>query len=452
MSYTFATLAQARAQLSQRLYDSGMVFWTSAELDVYLNEALRTWNSFSNFWRAEFTFPTVASQAWYDITDVGDAPNTLRPLTVTDVELFKQIEYMLLEPATGATWTGSLQFAITDILNAVARRRDEILSATGCYVTQQLISATAAGRKTLNDKTLDIRRVAWIPATGLGYSNTPLWPDDEWALQAYERDYTIAIQGVPSTYLQSTQPPLSFDVNITPAVASNYDVLSVEAGADLSVVAPSTFTIPDDFTWVMVWGALADLLGRESNAKDTTRAAYCEMRYVQGLALLLNSPALINMRIANLPMDVDSVQNADNYRPEWQAESTAQPDMAMTAGLNLIGMAPIPDAIYSLTASVVENAPIMEDDADYLEVGRDEYDVILDYAQHLAAFKMGGAEFLSTLPLLKRFYKQAALYNSKLAEMGEYIDAILDLSKLQEQTNPRFSSVTPATQASEQES
>jgi hypothetical protein len=49
---------------------------------------------------------------------------------------------------------------------------------------------------------------------------------------------------------------------------------------------------------------------------------------------------------------------------------------------------------------------------------------------------MGGAEFTATIPLFQRFMAQAALYNSKLLELGEFTSTILGLSQRENQMNP----------------
>ena len=122
-------LSVALASLSQRLYDPTNQFWTQAELILYWQEAMREFNALTGYWRGDFTFPAVAGTTWYDITNPTVAPNTLRPLTLTTTSLYTIIEYHLLEPPTGAgTWTGSAQFALSDIQNAVAQRVTERLA------------------------------------------------------------------------------------------------------------------------------------------------------------------------------------------------------------------------------------------------------------------------------------------------------------------------------------
>lgn len=437
--YTYATLTQAQAALAARLYDSTNQFWTLDELTLYLTESLRTFNALSNFWKSEFVFSTVANQWWYDLTA---QTGSLRAFTVTDVDLFTIMEYHLLEPPTGATWTGTLQFGIQDLLQAVQRRQDEVLSISGCTVTRSTTPATPQ-RTVLADNVIDIRRVAWLPTgSPVGYSAVPLWAGDQFEAQGYEPGYAQNPGGTPTIYMRSADPPLSFDTDNPPAVPGDYDLLTVNAGATLSTSAPTALKVPDDWSWVVKWGALADCLNRESNAKDQLRAKYCEERYKQAVMMLKDSACVLVARIGNVAVQVDSVQASDDYDPTWQAAIAGPPVGLLTAGLNLVALSPKPDAgPYSVSVSVVQNAPITQtvSGTAYLQVSRDNYDAVIDYAQHLAAFKMGGAEFMATLPLFDRLLKQAALYNSKLTEYGMFTDIMLETSQLQEQQSPRLS-------------
>jgi hypothetical protein len=432
--YSYVTLTQARQELANRLYDPTQVFWSAAELNAYLAEALRTWNALTSYWRDDFLFTPRQGVTWYDLTNATNLPNTLRPYTVTDASLYLTMQYHLLEPATGINpWAGSAQFTADDLLNAVSRRRDEVLSTAGCTVTRRVVPAVA-GRITLADTVIDIRRVAYLPAVG---SPSTLWPDDTWSEMAFRPRYLQLPAGTPEMYLQTTQPPISFDVNRPPGSAGSYELLTIEAGIPLSVGTPSTLGIPDDWTPTVKWGALADLLSRESNAKDSVRAQYCEARYRMGLKLLDGAAGLLALRVGNVPVQIDSVRAADLYAASWQAAAQGPPTAAYYAGLNLFAFAPAPDGgVYSATATVVENAPVPTSDASLVQLGRDDYDVMLDYAQHLAAFKMGGSEFLATMPLFQRFMKQASIYSSKLDEVAEYTSFILGLASREKDMNP----------------
>lgn len=434
--YSYITLAQLKAQLAARLYDPAMRFWSASELGVYISDALRTWNALTAYWRGDFTFSAATGVTWYDLTSTTQMPNTLRPLTLTDRSLYSQIQLMLLEAVAWNPWTGaSAQFSADDLVTAVQNARDEILSATACTVTRRAVPATI-GRTTLPDTVIDIRRVAYLP-TGPSTAPSTLWPDDTWGEQSFAPTYPLAPAGTPLTYLQSTQPPISFDVDVPPAFAGSYETLTTDAGPLLTESAASPLAIPDDWTHVILWGALADLLSRESNANDPLRCAYARQRFELGKKLLGDAPALLAVRLGSTPLQIDSVWAADLYSASWQAATPATPSIVLHAGLNLFALAPPSDATpRSLLMTVVENAPLPSSDSAFVQVARDDLNAILDYAQHLAAFKQGGDEFSRSIDLLKAFMSQAALYSSKLSELGEFTAPLYGLSQRQNQMDP----------------
>lgn len=586
------SLATADAALAARLYDAGGQFWPSAERLLYIQEAFREWNALTGYWRGDFLFNAQDRTTWYDLTDTSVALGTLRPLTLSVADLYTIIEYHLLEPPVGAgAWTGSAQFALSDIQSAVARHRDEALGVSGATITRIVIPATP-GRTILPATTLEVRRIAFIPATGFG-DPVVLWQDDAWAWQSFESGYTVAATGTPATYALTTQPQFAFDVDVQPNVAGSYELLTIQSATvpNTSTSADSLF-LPDDWGWLLKWGALADLLGRESNAKDLLRAKYAEGRYRQGMALLAAAPALLGLRVGNVPIPIDAVKSADQYRTGWQAEALGAPQLALAAGMNLIALVPQsntrvvlslsaatpvvgvalngvlttgtlgnatlmfpglvtgdlqnggtfgdggtfssvisgvpgmpvtynatiasgaawtkltlaggthkyqlvatlvssqgsgvitlqtsnvgiglwpgsatvasfnvsidlaggphadltmqggqilsapPPQTFSLTATVIQNAPVPTAPADCLLLTQDVYEAILDEAQHLAAFKMGGEEFLATMPLHQSFMLAAAVYSSKLAEMGEFTKVLMQQSQQESARNPRYS-------------
>ena len=149
LSYSWLTFAQARTELAARLSDPNKTFWVDAELGIYIVEALRTWNSLAQFYKDRDSFSTAANTQWYDLTSV--LALGLRSYNVTDLQLLTEIEYQLIEPPTGATWTGSEMFTVQDILTALQRRRDQFLNETGTVITRstQGVSAPTEGRVSL---------------------------------------------------------------------------------------------------------------------------------------------------------------------------------------------------------------------------------------------------------------------------------------------------------------
>lgn len=464
MPFSYVQLQAAAQQVANRLYDSSFVFWTYDEIVLYIQEAMQTWNCYAQYYRGDFVFDTasnaigygdggygeggyggssaVISSTWYDLTQVS---TSLRPFTQTDFNLYTIMEYHLLEPPTGPVWTGTDMFTINDLTQSLQRRWDEILSVAGCTISQSIQAAIpTTTRNFLNDLTIDVRRVAWFP-TPVSDTDPALpsvmWQEDIWSQESFEDGYTTYPQGVPFTYAISSTPQLTFDTDVVPNQPGYYELLKVNAsGYVFNVSAPTTINIPTDFCWVLKWGVLADLFAKESEAKDVMRAAYCNQRYKQGLRLLQESPALLQFRINNQTLWIDSVKNADEFSTDWQAQTQGTPMTTYVAGLNLIALSPEPedDVTYSATATVLQNAPIPLLPTDFVQIGRDEYDVIIDYAQHLAMLKNGGEEFTRTKDLYARFVRQAAYYNSKLTEMGEFKQEIYGTSQREEITNPRY--------------
>ena len=133
------------------------------------------------------------------------------------------------------------------------------------------------------------------------------------------------------------------------------------------------------------------------------------------------------------------MRSADAYATDWESTPEGSPDTLLVTGLNLLALQPIPDDNpYSVYLQVVENALIPENPADCISLGRELFDVIIDYAQHLAMLKCGGAEFLATMAHYKRFMQQAALYASKLDQQGEYVKTLWDISQREMMFNPVY--------------
>jgi hypothetical protein len=418
------------------------------EKRIYVAEALRMWNSLTGFWRGEFNFNGQNGVTWYDLNTL---PNTLRPLTLHDTDIWTRVQYHLLEatpPTVLNPWTGvSAQFTADDLLNALMRRRDEVLSATECTLTRRLLPAVA-GRIQLPQSVLSVRRMAYLPMSTTGQLPSVMMAEDSWAEEAFNFNYLQSPPGTPFTYMMTTQPPLSFDVDVPPAYGGSYEMLTVESGAQLLAAGGGQLLVPDDFAWVLKWGVLSDLFGRESLSQDTLRADHAEKLYRLGIAVLADVPSLMFMRIGNVPVLVDSVRSADLYQTTWQTRSLGTPTDALIAGQNMVALTPAPDSgAYSITATVVTNAPIPASDADYIQAGPDEIDVLLDVCVHIAMLKCGGAEFISTLPLLHRFMEAAARYNSKMNEIAEFRSLMMGLAQREAVLNPPKGSDSTVTDA-----
>ncbi len=419
MAYTSTTYLAFRQALAARLNDTANVFWTDAELQRWTLEALRSLSAYATYWRDKATFSTAAATPFYDITTTAGSSAQMSLLTANtedDQALITDLCYALMESQAAGnprTWQGTDMFTMADLLGALNRRRDQFLSDTGAVLTRlvTVVGAPADGLVTLADNVIDVRRVAWVDAaTG---AVTPLYRMDE--LQA---DYGLSGWSVnantPAFYSTIVTPPLTLQLIPVPSAPGSVDVLSVNAGATLDATGV-LLGIPDDFAPTLKWGVLADLLGRDGQARDPDRAAYCEARYQQGAELARINPLAVLAEIQGVDNLMDDVWSLDTGRATWQSPaSTGQPDFVATAGRNLVALANIPNGVYSVTLNVVRKAPLPVADGDFIQVGRDAIDTLLDYCEHVAAFKMQGAEWHATDRALSNFMRQAVTYNEKL--------------------------------------
>jgi hypothetical protein len=413
LPYAQTTLAQARGQLSDRLQDNGIFPGTAAntywpELNIYIVEALRTWQALTAFYRQRGAFQTEAGTAFYDLTTV--LPPGIFDRTVTVANIVSEILYYLIEPQldSGGNYVGSDQFTLSGILSAIQRRRDRFLQDTGRAVTHVVQSLTApppVGRIPLAQNTVDVRRVAW--------NSLPLWRQDEFAMNSFLGNWNQNAT-VPRAFSVSVTPPLSLQVAPVPLNAGILDLCVVQSGAVLNSSNLNTpLGIQDDFCWVVVYGALSDLLSEDGQSRDPVRAGYCEQRYTQGVEIAKMNPSGLLIQINNIPMNMGSVFDMDAFLGSWQAVP-GPPRFAGFAGHTLLALGPNPNGIYGVTMDLAGNIPVPLSDGDYLQVGQEDLAYVLDYGQHLASFKMGGAEFDGSMKLLKNFYAGAVVRNARL--------------------------------------
>jgi len=327
LSYTHTDFASAKTQLAALLQDTANVYWADAELGVYIQEALRTWSAYAFYWKERGVFTTVAATAFYDLPTELPA---LRAYSVTDSNLVTTIQYHFLEPATGTSWTGSNQFTLSDLTAALQRRLNQFLVDTGCVVTKSTvaIAPVQSGRNTMVDTMIDIRRLAWIDVDG---DYTVLEREDETALGNYQIGWPQE-PATPYAYSVAVTPPLQLQLAPPPADTGQLEVISVDTGATLDPTAGVILGIPDDYTWAVKFGAMADLLGSDGQARDSERAAYCEARYMDGVRLARLATSVMRLAVNAVPVEIVSLYELDQYSPDWQDASGA-PGLAAMAGL-----------------------------------------------------------------------------------------------------------------------
>ena len=447
--YTYLTLGAARAELAARLEDippaGGYVYWTAAELNDLIVEAIHTWQALTSTFkqRAVFTISPNGGTGGSAFYDLANFPSGILSFFVTDYQVINMALAALLEPPLTATWTGTGQFAFVQIVNALQNRINRWMTDSGANVTRniQIVGGgPTISRIFLPEGVLDVRRAAWVNTVGK-YST--LWRDDEYAMQAFLNPGFATPVDPPIVWGKFTIPPVGLVVYPPPANPGQLETLVVEAGPQIGlnpaaiVGAPTVLRIPQDFAWGMVFGALADLFAADGPMRDPDRAQYAESRYQESAELYRMNPTLISAQINGVPIWSGSVFEMDSFLASWQS-TTDVPQFCGMAGRNLVAFGPSPNGVYSVTMDVAGNIPVPAVDADYIQVDRGALNPLLDYAEHLASLKMAGQEFHNTDRLRQNFYLAAATENQRITKGNFYRSAMQLPAMRQQQEVPRI--------------
>jgi hypothetical protein len=403
---------QAINELADRLGDPNQVHWTSAELQRYLKEALRTWNAYTQTQRDQGTFATTVGVPFYDLPTLLDKSGTkIRAYTLTDRELVTDLEYSLMEPPTPTAWSGTAMFNLGELTEALLRRRDRFLRETGTVLVRDVtaIVIPATGRFVLPLDVITVRRAAWVMNSG---TVVPLQRDDEWGMNQYQRTWQTATNPTtrwPTVYSTGVTPPLTIQLAPPPSANGSLDLVASRQGAALDPTTGVILGVPDDYAWVVKFGALADLLSGPGPNNDPARARRCEERWTQGVTLATRASVVLAAKIGTGVVRVYSLNEADTYLRGWQ-NTQGVPSRVLLAGLNLTALSPVPDALgpYTVTLDVIRNMPMPTLVTDcFYDGGNSILEPIFAYAQYLALFKEGPQQFEAAQDLLQRFLMAA---------------------------------------------
>lgn len=440
MAYTTTTLTAAENLLAGILADLqggiSKVRWVSGELQAIVLEALRTHSALTGIHEATSDLFTIsAGSAFIDLTT---ALGALRSQTLRDRDVIGPIQYALFEPYDPIDGTGmSEMFTFDQIAKATQRRRDRFLRETGCHLTRAVaptapdVIHSGTSSYALDEDTIDIRRAAWAAITG---RTEAIHRASHWSARA-SAPRINGEEATPRTFIVSERAPIEIELNPPPSAAGRLDLLTVKAGATL---APGTGSgtllgIPDDYAWVIKWGALADLLSQDGPARDYARSLFCERRYRMGVAAAVSRGIITDGVIGNRQIQLSTIEQLDYGRPDWQSRSAKLPIVFAPAGLNLVAIADPPTVDVQARLTVRRNTPVPAAVGEYIQLGKEWLDLVLGYAAHVAMFKVGGQELAATTHLADSFFKACADYNDEWGAMYEKmtIDAPDEVKKAQ---------------------
>jgi hypothetical protein len=433
MPYSWCTWTQAKAELAARLAPIGQ-FWSDAELGLYIALSMRIFNCLTGFWVVEYPINITAPLAsnWLPANGTGSP----RQPTLSDIDIYTWMEYMLLEPPTGGTWTGTNQFSIAALAQAVQGRRDETLQIGASNVVEITLPITpGASRVTLPDNALDVLRVRYVPADPT-VTPTTLQRGDAESFRTFTPGY-LQTTATPMRWDVISGPPLALTIDTLSPVPATLEIIIMQAEAVPSPPTATPLGMPDDWAWVPLFGALADVLAAQEEAKDTQRSEYARKRYLEGMAWLKQAPWLMEARVAGMPVATPSVIAADRFAYEWQSNPNAFPQIVI-AGVDLYAISPTPTADTSVMLVVISNAPIPTAGNQEIQVPRDVMDAILDEAEHLAVFKCGTYELTASMGLHEAFLGTAKRWNARIRESGIFPTTLRSPEPRGEVQQPRF--------------
>ncbi len=132
-----------------------------------------------------------------------------------------------------------------------------------------------------------------------------------------------------------------------------------------------------------------------------------------------------------LPLEPASLFDFSYYLPNWRGVTTATPGAPTRpvywarAGLALFAIYPA-DAYASVTGTHavlvngIRSTPTLVNDGDFVDLGQEQFDVLLGYAQHVLAFKVGGTALTASYPAWLAFLKAATQQNRQFAASSYY--------------------------------
>lgn len=129
------------------------------------------------------------------------------------------------------------------------------------------------------------------------------------------------------------------------------------------------------------------------------------------------------------PLHVTSTFELDHARSQWRLETTASGGDVPTVpvhwapqGLLAISLWPASatSATNGLLIDGVATTPVLVDEGQFVDLGEELHDPLLDYALHVAAFKEGGPRWAATREFFTTFLTLAAEENKLLKASRAY--------------------------------
>lgn len=422
MAYAQTTLGSARTLLAARLSDTALRFYTSPELDSALRESLRLWNLLTSHDRARGYFRTSASVAFYSLPSVlntaaDGSGEYLRAQTLLDTDLLDEITFHLCEDVMPTD-----MFTAAQIAAALNDARNQFL-ADSYTVLARRTDTVSFGADTVDfpGTVTSVRRAVWRASDN---RVTTLSRSDERTATGYNRSWSTA--STPRAYSLAASAPLRLRIIPPPPETGTLETLVIDTGTPLDGSGVA-LGVPDDLAWAVKYRALATLFSADGPAADPQRAARALALYNLGVVAATALATVLHAEIDGRPVLPSALHRTDRFRAGWEGRTPTTPDMLSIAAPDLVALTPLPDGPHSVALDVVRNTVVPPTSAAYLQLGSEHLGAVLDLAQWICLFKVGGAELEAAEPLMSNFLAAARTFAHQRSALSTALASMLEL-------------------------
>tara|TARA_R110000868_G_scaffold49941_3_gene160277 strand:- start:70 stop:1368 length:1299 start_codon:yes stop_codon:yes gene_type:complete len=426
LSYSQTTQAQLASAILESLNDPTSVFWATDEINRAINEALLTWGAYSSYWRDRGTFSSAAATPFYDLS--VQLPS-LRARSYTFGDLVTEIQYHLNEyPAGFALTSQTTQFTSSQIISALGRAANEFNLDSKIAFAQTTISGISTPRTAITGTVAAIARASWTDS--ITSVTRALRREDAWSEDSYNPLWTLQ-PGLPFAFSSAETPPITVNLFPPPLNSGSLNLIYADTEDYSGAASGTIFPIPNEFVHAVKWRAIYSLLGTQGQGYDPFRAKYCAERYESFTQISSLMRSVIRVQINGVPIPMDTIAAMDAGRPNWQSKQ-GKPSMA-GALYDIIALSDVPKtSTYAITCDLVRSAPLPTTTTDYIQVGYEELQYILDMARHILSFKLGGEEFQTTFALYDNFQAGAQQRSTILGYQARYLSDLFGVPAREE--------------------
>lgn len=396
-------IADFKSTLAESLGDSDMIYWTSSELDLIIRETLLTSGAISGYWKSRILVESKEDQQFYNLLDAADIKSGATNLATSLI-------YQTIIDWIDKDLIGYLQVAdLAEVVELITDAINEFQLETKLVLAVDSFVVKVGQPVDVSGDVLDIVAAYYIDSSGVYYA---LQLADENAIALLNSNY-IVDQSKPRFYSLANVEINKIDLFPRPSEGGFLELVYV-IGKVGEQDENSSCLIPNNLVPYLKYKVLRDIFNKDS-VKDSSRAAYCNQRWNEGIIIGKNYATITNTKLNGLNKIPASILDFDKLRYGWRniaIDANKKVNSIALAGYNIVAFDKIPTAgTYSALFECISNAPIDEVEID---IRSDFIPLLLDYCIHIAFLKDGIVRLQSTQNNLEKFIKNSAYHNEFL--------------------------------------